>query len=111
MEKFAAINKHKGTTEREGVQVVANIQIQEGDSVDSSNMVDESSAECYVGHVTHLRSKMVSIISGFEFLFIKKQPFFANSDKHESYIDMTYVQMLDMFIAVSAKKRFYQRVY
>ena len=79
MEKFAAMNKHKGTTEREGVQVVANIQIQEGDSVDSSNMVDESSAECYVGHVTHLRSKMVSIISGFECLFIKNQQFFANS--------------------------------
>ena len=108
MEKFAAINKHKGTTEREGVQVVANIQIQEGDSVDSSNMVDESSAECYVGHVTHLRSKMVSIISGFECLFIKNQQFFY---KDESYIDMTYVQMLDMFIAVSAKKRFYQRIY
>ena len=104
MEKFAAINKHKGTTEREGVQVVANIQIQEGDSVDSSNMVDESSAECYVGHVTHLRSKMVSIISGFEFLFIKTNLFL-------SYIDMTYVQMLDIFIAVSAKKRFYQRIY
>ena len=101
MEKFAAMNKHKGTTEREGVQVVANIQIQEGDSVDSSNMVDESSAECYVGHVTHLRSKMVSIISGFECLFIKNQQF----------IDMTYVQMLDMFIAVSAKKRFYQGIY
>ena len=98
MEKFAAINKHKGTTEREGVQVVANIQIQEGDSVDSSNMVDESSAECYVGHVTHLRSKMVSIISGLEFFSSKN-------------IDMTYVQMLDMFIAVSAKKRFYQRIY
>ena len=102
MEKFAAMNKHKGTTEREGVQVVANIQIQEGDSVDSSNMVDESSAECYVGHVTHLRSKMVSIISGFECLFIKNQ---------QCYIDMTYVQMLDMFIAVSAKKRFYQGLY
>ena len=99
MEKFAAINKHKGTTEREGVQVVANIQIQEGDSVDSSNMVDESSAECYVGHVTHLRSKMVSIISGFECLFI---------DNHNY---MTYVQILDMFIAVSAKKRFYQGLY
>ena len=107
MEKFAAINKHKGTTEREGVQVVANIQIQEGDSVDSSNMVDESSAECYVGHVTHLRSKMVSIISGFECLFIKNQQLY----KDESYIDMTYVQMLDMFIAVSAKKRFYQGLY
>ena len=99
MEKFAAMNKHKGTTEREGVQVVANIQIQEGDSVDSSNMVDESSAECYVGHVTHLRSKMVRFISGFECLFIAK---------HESHIYMTYVQILDMFIAVSAKKRFYQ---
>ena len=105
MEKFAAMNKHKGTTEREGVQVVANIQIQEGDSVDSSNMVDESSAECYVGHVTHLRSKMVSIISGFECLFIKNQQFF------ESYNDMTYVQMLDMFIAILAKKRFYQGLY
>ena len=98
MEKFAAINKHKGTTEREGVQVVANIQIQDGDSVDSSNIVDEGSAECYVGHVTHLRSKMVSIISGFECLFIDNQP--------SNY--MTYVQILDMFIAVSAKKRFYQ---
>ena len=107
MEKFAAMNKHKGTTEREGVQVVANIQIQEGDSVDSSNMVDESSAECYVGHVTHLRSKMVSIISGFECLFIENQPFFAN----ESYIDMKYVQMLDTYIAVSAKKRFYEGIY
>ena len=108
MEKFAAINKHKGTTEREGVQVVANIQIQEGDSVDSSNMVDESSAECYVGHVTHLRSKMVSIIPGLEFFYSSKLKY---SDKHESYIDMTYVQMLDMFIAVSAKKRFYQGLY
>ena len=107
MEKFAAMNKHKGTTEREGVQVVANIQIQEGDSVDSSNMVDESSAECYVGHVTHLRSKIVSIISGFECLFIENQPFFAN----ESYIDMKYVQMLDTYIAVSAKKRFYEGIY
>ena len=107
MEKFAAMNKHKGTTEREGVQVVANIQIQEGDSVDSSNMVDESSAECYVGHVTHLRSKMVSIISGFECLFIKNQQLY----KDGSYIDMTYVQMLDIFIAVSAKKRFYQGLY
>ena len=107
MEKFAAINKHKGTTEREGVQVVANIQIQEGDSVDSSNMVDESSAECYVGHVTHLRSKMVSIISGFEFLFIKKQPFLIN---------MRVILTLNMckyymFIAVSAKKRFYEGIY
>ena len=99
MEEFAAMNKYKGTTEREGVQVVANIQIQEGDSVDSSNMVDESSAECYVGHVTHLRSKMVTIISSFQCLFIK------------NYIDMTYVQMLDIFIAVSAKKRFYQGLY
>ena len=108
MEKFAAMNKHTGTTEREGVQVVANIQIQEGDSVDSSNMVDESSAECYVGHVTHLRSKMVSIISGFECLFIDNQPSF---DKHESHNYMTYVQILDMFIAVSAKKRFYQGLY
>ena len=104
MEKFAAMNKHKGTTEREGVQVVANIQIQEGDSVDNSNMVDESSAECYVGHVTHLRSKMVTIISSFQCLFIKNH-------KHESYIDMTYVQMMDIFIAVSAKKRFYQGLY
>ena len=107
MEKFAAMNKHKGTTEREGVQVVANIQIQDGDSVDSSNIVDEGSAECYVGHVTHLRSKMVSIISGFECLFIDNQP----SDKHESHNYMTYVPILDMFIAVSAKKRFYQGLY
>ena len=79
MEKFAAMNKHKGTTEREGVQVVANIQIQEGDSVDSSNMVDESSAECYVGHVTHLRSKMVSIISGLEFFYSSKTNHFSPS--------------------------------
>ena len=110
MEKFAAMNKHKGTTEREGVQVVANIQIQEGDSVDSSNMVDESSAECYVGHVTHLRSKMVSIISGFECLFIKNQPFF------NIQINMRVILTLNMckyymFIAVSAKKRFYQGLY
>ena len=77
MEKFAAMNKHKGTTEREGVQVVANIQIQEGDSVDSSNMVDESSAEFYVGHVTHLRSKMVTIISRFS-MFIHQKPTIYN---------------------------------
>ena len=59
MEKLPLIDTKTVTSSGEVVQVVANVQIQKRDSV-CSNTADDNSAECYVGHVTHLRSKAVS---------------------------------------------------
>ena len=55
MEKLPLMDKHQGLENEEAVRVIANVQIQNRDSI-CSNTTDEPSAECYVGQVTHLRS-------------------------------------------------------
>ena len=55
MEKLPLMDKHQGIENEEAVRVVANVQIQNRDSI-CSNTTDEPPAECYVGQVTHLRS-------------------------------------------------------
>ena len=60
MEKLPLIDTQAVTSSGEAVPVVANVQIQKQDSV-CSNTADENSAECYVGNVTHLRSRAVSL--------------------------------------------------
>ena len=50
----------KGASSSKALQVVANVQIQESDTV-CNDTVDEKPDEYYVGHVTHLRSKIVSL--------------------------------------------------
>lgn len=59
MEKLPLMDKHRGSADDEAVRVVANVQIQNRDSV-CSNTTDEP-AECYVGQVTHLRSIKVEL--------------------------------------------------
>ena len=54
------MDKHQGLENEEAVRVVANVQIQNRDSI-CSNTTDEPSAEFYVGQVTHLRSIKVII--------------------------------------------------
>lgn len=54
------IGNEKGASGSKAVQVVANVQIQESDTV-CIDTVAEKPDEYYVGHVTHLRSKLVSL--------------------------------------------------
>ena len=55
MEKLPLMDKQQGSSNDEAVRVVANIQIQNRDSI-CSNITDESTSEVYAGQVTHLRS-------------------------------------------------------
>ena len=68
MEKLPLNGKPQGASSSNAVQVVANVQIQKQDSV-CSNPDEYNSAECYVGHVTHLRSKMVKCF----IMFLKRE--------------------------------------
>ena len=61
MEKLPLMDKQQGSANEEAVRVVANIQIQNRDSI-CSNIIDEPVEE-YVGQVTHLRSIKVSLRS------------------------------------------------
>ena len=61
LEKLPLIGNEKGASSSNVVQVVANVQIQESDTV-CVDTVDEKPHEYYVGNVTHYTSKNVSLI-------------------------------------------------
>ena len=60
LEKLPLVGKDQRTSGGEAVQVVANVQITKRDSV-CLNTDHDNLAERYVGHVTHYRSKNVSL--------------------------------------------------
>ena len=71
LEKLPLMGDEKGASSTKALQVVATVQIQESDTV-CNDTVDEKPDEYYVGHVTHLRSKIVSLnIWGYKVLVAK----------------------------------------